>query len=132
MSDHTAHSDVTSHSDATSHDMAGAEAFRLDLQDMGLTQAELASLFGVSRETVSRWATGKLDQPLWLAYAMDGLLKHRPRKPIAQPSKPIAAPMPIAEPVAAKPIVAPLVVPAKPKDDGRPFRYMGGRKVYLD
>ena len=111
-SDHIAHSDATSHSDAISHDVTDAEALRLDMRDMGLTQAELAGLFGVSRETVSRWSTGKLEHPLWLSYAMDGLLKQRPRKAIAAPSKPADKPKPVAAPTAPKPIAKP-VQPAK-------------------
>lgn len=113
-SDHIARSDATSHSDVTSHDMTDAEALRLDMRDMGLTQAELAGLFGVSRETVSRWSTGKLEHPLWLSYAMDGLLKHRTRKAIAAPSKPAGTPKPIAAPTAPKPIAKP-VQPSKPR-----------------
>ncbi|MHB1315723.1 MAG: helix-turn-helix transcriptional regulator [Christensenellales bacterium] len=44
-------------------------------EEMGITQAELARLTGVSRQAINAIETGKYDPSIWLAYALSKVFK---------------------------------------------------------
>ena len=103
--------------------------FQAALARMNVTHGQIADAWGYTRQQVSRWANGHTPIPLWVPYALG--MATLGAMPVAAPSRPADAPKPIPAPTVAKPVIAPLVVPTKPKDDGRPFKYIAGRKVYL-
>jgi hypothetical protein len=106
------------------------EGLKLRMAELDVTLVTMASAWGYTRQQVSRWLNGRAPIPSWVPYALG--MATLGAMPVSGPSKPVEAPKPTPAPVVAKPVIAPLVIPAKPKDDGRPFKYMGGRKVYLD
>lgn len=67
-SDHTTDCDVRSHRDVTSH-----ETLVSAMTELEFTKSDLALMFGVTRETVSRWAGGKMPIPKWVQFALDGI-----------------------------------------------------------
>lgn len=102
-------------------------AFKLTLSSMGLTQQQVADAWGYTHIQISRWANGKVPVPAWVPYAL-GMASFAPGEPV----KPAERPKLVA---AAKPVAAPLVAPEKPvsvNDDGRAFKWVSGRKFYLD
>ncbi len=46
-------------------------------ESMGLTQAQLGELTGVSRQAINAIETGKYDPSIWLAYALSKVFKRR-------------------------------------------------------
>jgi putative transcriptional regulator len=44
-------------------------------EEMNITQAELAGLTGVSRQTINAIETGKYDPSIWLAYSLSKVFK---------------------------------------------------------
>lgn len=108
-------------------------AFKLTLSAMGLTQQQVADAWGYTHIQISRWANGKAPVPAWVPYAL-GIVSFAPGGPVrpAEPPKPSVVVEDAITPAAPAKAPPKLVIPAKPADDGRPFRYMGGRKVYLD
>lgn len=49
---------------------------RVMREEMGLTQAQLGELTGVSRQAINAIETGKYDPSIWLAYALSKVFKH--------------------------------------------------------
>jgi DNA-binding XRE family transcriptional regulator len=46
-------------------------------KQLGLTQAELADAYGVSRMTIVNWERGAYAVPKWVPLALDGIRYHR-------------------------------------------------------
>jgi len=109
--------------------------FRDALDRMNVTQGQIADAWGYTRQQVSRWANGHTPIPLWVPYAlgMATLGTGTPQKPAFDQQQAIAIAMPTMKPSKRQSPLdkLPEFVKPKPADDGRPFRYMGGRKVYL-
>jgi hypothetical protein len=87
----------------------------LAMTDLEFTRSEMALMFGVTRETVSRWAGGKMPIPKWVEFALDGVRWRR--RGIAKLAPPTVAPVEPAKPAmpvksAEKPVETPR--PAKP------------------
>lgn len=53
---------------------ASAEAFRFMRKAIGMQAGELAALFGIARETISRWETGKREVDRGAAIALGSLV----------------------------------------------------------
>lgn len=53
--------------------MTAAE-FRAELRRLGLAQLEIADRLGVTPDTVSRWATGKVPVPRYAEYVLELLV----------------------------------------------------------
>ena len=103
--------------------------FRQALDRLNVTQGDVALAWGYTRQQISRWANGQTPVPAWVPYAL-GMVSFTPGEPV----KPVDRPK-LVEPVnrrtASMAMDALALARAKPADDGRPFRYVGGRKVYL-
>ncbi len=116
-SDHTPDSDARSHRDVTSRD-----ALMLAMTELEFTRSDLALMFGVTRETVSRWAGGKMPIPQWVQFALDGI-RWRRRSIAKVPPVATETPKPIAVAPAPKIIATPASKPrraAKPIDCSPP------------
>jgi transcriptional regulator with XRE-family HTH domain len=55
------------------------EEFRIALDDLGLTQIAFSEMVGVDVMTVSRWARGRIDVPLWVGLVLHLLRRERDR-----------------------------------------------------
>ena len=113
-------------------------AFKSTLAEMGLTLSQVALVWGYTLHQVSRWANDHAPVPAWVPYALKGMggavTVLKINKVVVAPGVtiPPRAPVEPAKPVLVKDDKPALVIPTKPAEsDDRPFRYMGGRKVYL-